>query len=272
MPIVCASTFSRPRCAIPITTSCAPADGGELERLVEHRDQDVEPLERELLLAEERAAQVALHALDLAEPGVEPALLLGVERRPEAPRLDRLAQPDALLVVADVLDLVADRAAVGLLEARQRLGERLAGDVDAQDRGRDARLQLGRQLRLESERVERRVADRLGAERVEPRREVAVHPVGLDERHRGGDAAEQLGAVDARLGAGRQARRARRQPGAAATAVAAPPSPVGQAASSSRAIPGRSRTTAESPFSNSARHSGGTASGLSRYSSRSRRA
>ena len=51
-----------------------------LERLVEHRDQDVEPLERELLLAEERAPEVALHLLDLAEAGVEAALLLEHQR------------------------------------------------------------------------------------------------------------------------------------------------------------------------------------------------
>ena len=183
--------------------------GGKLERLVEHRDQHVEALERELLLAEERAAQVALHPLDLAEARVEPALLVRAERRPEAPRLDRLAQPDALLVVADVLHLVAKRPAVGLREPRQRLGKRLALDVDPQDGGRDPRLQLGRQLRLEPKRVECRVADRLRAERVEARGEVAVHPVGLDERHRGRDAAEQLG-VDRRHRRGLGDRRLRR--------------------------------------------------------------
>ena len=40
-------------------------------------------------------------------------------------------------------------------------------------------------------RVERRVADRLGAERVEARGEVAVHAVGLDEAGRGLDRLEQ---------------------------------------------------------------------------------
>ena len=42
--------------------------GGELDRLVEHRHEHVEPLDRELLLAEERAAQVVLEALDLGQP------------------------------------------------------------------------------------------------------------------------------------------------------------------------------------------------------------
>ena len=164
----------------------------KLEGLVEHRDRHVEPLERELLLAEERAAEVALGAFHLAEPRVERAFLLAAERGAIAPRLDRLPQPHALLVVGDVLDLVRHRPAVRLLEPRQRLGERLAVDADAQDPGRDARLELGRQLRLEVKRVERRITRRLRAERVETRREMAVHPVRLDERHRGGDAAEEL--------------------------------------------------------------------------------
>ena len=170
-----------------------PDGGRELERLVEHRDQDVEPFQRELLLAEERAPQVALHRLDLAEARVEAALLVGGQRLPVAPRLDRLAQPHALLVRRDVLDLVGDRPAVGLLQPRQRLGEILAGHVDAEHRGRDPRLQLGRELRHEPHRVEGGVADRLRAERVEPRREMAVHAERLDERHRGRHTAEQLG-------------------------------------------------------------------------------
>ena len=177
---------------MPITTSCAPDSDGELDRLVEHRDHHVEPLERELLLAEEPLAQEALHALDLAQPPEERGLLLGRQLRAVAARLDRLPKPDTLLVVGQVLELVRDRAAVGLGELRQHVGERLAGHRHAQHRGGDARLQLRRQLRLEAQRLERRVADRLGAERVEPRREVTVGAVRLDERHRGGDAAEQL--------------------------------------------------------------------------------
>ncbi len=176
--------------------------GRELDRRVEHRDHHVEALDRELLLAEERPAEVPLHPLDLAEPRVERALLCGVERSAVPPRLDRLPEPDALLVAGDVLDLVGHRPAVRLLEARQSLAKRLALDADAQHRGRDARRELVRQLRLEVERVERRVAGRLGPERVEPRGQMAVHAVGLHERHRGGDAAEQH-EVARRLGRGR---------------------------------------------------------------------
>ena len=86
--------------------------GGELDRLVEHRHHHVEPLDRELLLAEERAAEVLLHPLDLAEPREQRDALVVGERPAVAARLDRLAQPDALLVIGDVLDLVGDRAAV----------------------------------------------------------------------------------------------------------------------------------------------------------------
>ena len=98
-------------------------------------------------------------------------------------RLDGLAQPHAPVVAGDVLDLVGDRAAVGLLEVGQRVGERLAGHRHAQHRRRDA----GHELRREAHRggVERRVAARLGAQRVEPRGQVAVHAVRLDDR-RGG--------------------------------------------------------------------------------------
>ena len=163
----------------------------ELDRLVEHRHHHVEALDRELLLPEERAAEVALHPLDLGEARQQQALLVVRERRAVAARLDRLAQPDALLVVGDVLDLVRAGAAVGRAEERQRVGQRLAGDVEAQQRGRDTRLQLGREGRDEPLRLQSGVAGRLRAERIEVRGEMAVHPVRLDERHRGGDAAEE---------------------------------------------------------------------------------
>ena len=166
--------------------------GGELDRLVEHRDHHVEALDGELLLPEEGAPQVALHPLDLAEALEQPHPLVARERAPVAAGLDRLPQPDALLVVGDVLDLVRDRAGVRLPQPRQRIGERLALDVQAQQPSRDARLQLRRQLRDQPLGLEGRIAGRLGPERVEVRREMAVHPERLDERHRGGDAAEEL--------------------------------------------------------------------------------
>jgi hypothetical protein len=53
-------------------------------------------------------------------------------------------------------------------------------------------LQLGRQLRRQSFRLERRVAGRLAPERIQTGREVAVHTVRLDERHGGRNATEKL--------------------------------------------------------------------------------
>ena len=72
--------------------------------------------------------------------------------------------------------------------------------MDAQHRGRDLRLQLGCERRLEHLGLERRVADRLGAERVEPRRQVAVRAMRLHQRHRGRDGGEHRVVDDGRLG------------------------------------------------------------------------
>ena len=165
--------------------------GAELDRLVEHRDEHVEPFERELLLAEERPAQVLLEALDLGQAPQQAHPPLGLERDVEATGLDRLAQPDALGVVRDVLDLVGARSHVHLAQPRKRFEQRVAGDIEAQQARGDPRLELGRQRGDEPGLVERRVAHRLRAERVESRGEMAVHAVRLDERHRRGDGAEQ---------------------------------------------------------------------------------
>ena len=164
----------------------------KLDGLVEHRDDDVQPLDRELLLAEEGAPQVLLERLDARELGEQ--LLPFVDReRPSVPAgLDRLPQPHALLVVGDVLDLVRDRPAIGLAKPRKRVGERLARDVEAQHGRGDARLQLRRQLRDQALGLERRVSGRLGSEGIETSREMAVHPVRLDQRHRSRNASEEL--------------------------------------------------------------------------------
>ena len=165
--------------------------GGDLDRLVEHRHHRVQALDRELLLAEERAAEVLLEPLDAGERLQQADALFRLQRLPVAARLDRLPEPDPLGVIRQVLDLVGHRAGVDLAQRRERFLQRLAGDVHAQQLRRDPRLQLRRQRRDQARLVERGIAERLGAERVEARRQVAVHPVRLDESHRGGDAAEQ---------------------------------------------------------------------------------
>src|SRR5467141_2733899 len=82
-------------------------------------------------------------------------------------RLDHLAQPQTLLMAADVLDFIGDRAAVGRAQRRQGLRQCLgwAGAIDAQYLGRNPRHDLGREA--EAADVERRIAGRLRAEGVE---------------------------------------------------------------------------------------------------------
>ena len=166
-----------------------------------------------------------------------------------------------------MLELVGDRAAVGLAELRQNVGERLARHVDTQDRRGNARLQLRRELRLEPQRLERRVADGLRPERVEPCGEVAVRAVRLDERHGRSDPAEQL-----RIGRGLRDRNGDRRR-VRGLGVAVPLRGCGGRQGLEQACDPRvGRDQPESPLSKSARHSDGTASGFSRYSSSRARA
>ncbi len=192
--------------------------------------------------------------------------LLGRRERPaEATRLDRLPQPNPFRVVGDVLDLVRDRARVDLLEPWQRLFQRLAGDREAQQTGRDARLQLGRERRVELSLVERRVAHRLRAEGIEVRIEMTVHAIRLDERHGRRDAGQELriGRAAAMDGCAWSVADSTEE-GVAATACSGAPLAPSPATDSTGA-----GATLSPSASNRARHAGSTASGLSRYCSRS---
>ena len=138
---------------------CALA-GGELDRLVEHGHHHVQPLDRELLLAEERAPEVLLERLDGRQPLEEAAALVRRGRPAELAGLDRPAQPPPLLVVGDVLDLEGHRPAVGLLEQRQGLGQGLCGDVEPEQRRGIVPGELGRE-RVEPAHVELGITDGL---------------------------------------------------------------------------------------------------------------
>ena len=107
--------------------------GGELDGLVEHGHEHVETLDRELLLPDERAAEVCLEPFDLREPAQQVPALLGIEVDAEPAGLDGLAQPDALGVVGDVLDLVRDRPRVDVAQARQCL-EQVSPGTDKRSR------------------------------------------------------------------------------------------------------------------------------------------
>ena len=168
------------------------AGGSQLDGLVEHRHQHVEPLDRELLLTDEGAPQVRLERLDPGESLEERASLLGGQLTAKAAGLDRLAQPDALGVVRDVLDLVRDRPRVDLAQPRKRVLERLARNRESEQFGRNTGLQLGRQRRHQPRLVQGGIPHRLRAERIQPRVEVTVRAIGLHERHRGGDTSDEL--------------------------------------------------------------------------------
>ena len=204
----------------------------ELDHLVDHRDRHVEALDRELLLTEVGLVQEALQRVDRDQAAQQAALLLGRHRRAVDAGLDPLAQPDALAMARDVLDLVGDDAAVGLAQVRQRLFEVLPRNVGAQDLRRDAAHQLRRQV--DGVGVQRRVAHRVLPERVERRREVAVGAEGLDQRGRGLHGLQQLGDVLLRRDRDLRARRARRRrPG---------PGPAGARAPGPAAAPSDAKT------------------------------
>ena len=92
--------------------------GGELDRLVEHRHERRRgPRSRTASGRGTRAGGSARSTSTSVRRSSSARFSSARERLAVAARLDRLAQPDALLVVGDVLDLVGDRPAVGLAAA-----------------------------------------------------------------------------------------------------------------------------------------------------------
>ncbi len=155
----------------------------ELDQLVEHRHGHVESFDRELLLAQVGLVHEALEGVDLDQPAQQRLALVRGKRLAEVTGLDLLTQPHALAVRTEVFDLVCDRAAVGVAQVGECVGERRSRHVHPEDARRDAaHLIVGQ---VERVRVERRVALRWGAERVEVRGEVAVGAVSLEQRGRG---------------------------------------------------------------------------------------
>ncbi len=149
-----------------------PVRGRQLDQLVEHRHGHVQPLDRELVLAQVGLVHEALERVDLDQPFEQRAALFAGQLVAEGSGLDVLAQPHPLAVGGDVLDLVGDRAAVGLGEVGERVREGRPGHVHLEDAGGQFGLDLGRQP--ERLWVEARVALGFAAERVEMGGEVTV--------------------------------------------------------------------------------------------------
>ena len=96
---------------------------GRAHHVVEHRDQAVAAFQREALLTDVLGVQVALQPFGRGE-AVEHALLAGLVQAALAGGLfEPAVDPVALLVVADVHELRADRAGVGLAQAVQQLAQ-----------------------------------------------------------------------------------------------------------------------------------------------------
>src|SRR5260370_1199224 len=169
-----------------------------LDRLVEHGNEHVEPLDREPLLAEIGLVEEALERLHRSETGEQAVLRLATERRPMLAPLHHPAAPPALQMTADVLSPVGDRAAVGLLELGIGLRQRAPRDIDAQQLGRNARHDLGREP--ERAGIERGIARRLGPERIEPGGGGAEGPDRADQGHRRRHVRKVLGRGCARPG------------------------------------------------------------------------
>ena len=161
-----------------------------LEQLVEDRDERLAALEAEALLAHIAVGEEVLEAVGLEELGEDALLRVGAELRLVARGFEALREPCLALEAADVRELDAHRAAVGLLEAGDDVAEQRG--VVERERARVERLRERGVVEadgLEREHLGERTR---GAERIELRREVAEGAV----------AADQL--VDARLSGGRR--------------------------------------------------------------------
>ena len=102
---------------MPITTCVAPASARAVDRFVEHRDERVDALDREALHAHVCPPEESLEPIDFGQPLEQRFLLVVRQRFRRFARLDGLAEPLALRLLAEVLELVRERAAIELAHA-----------------------------------------------------------------------------------------------------------------------------------------------------------
>src|SRR5205823_12824711 len=108
----------------------------QLKRLLQHDNHGVETFDGKRLLAEEGSAQITIHGLHFRQAPQQLELALRAERLSIAAGLDPLAQPVALLVARDVLDLIGDGGAVGLTQVGENLRQVFAGNPHPEHRRR----------------------------------------------------------------------------------------------------------------------------------------
>ncbi|TMF23630.1 MAG: hypothetical protein E6I31_05225 [Chloroflexi bacterium] len=165
--------------------------GEQLKRLLQHDNHGVETFDGKRLLAEEGPAQIPIHGFHFRQPAEQLELALRAERLSIAAGLDPLAQPVALLVARDVLDLISDGGAVGLTQVGENLRQVFAGNPHSEHGRRNRLHQLGRQSVVH--RIERGIAGGGAAQWLEPRCQMSVGAVRGDQRHAGGDGPQQFG-------------------------------------------------------------------------------
>ena len=105
-----------------MTTRRAPARRAARDRLVEHRDERVDALDREALGVHVRAAEEPLQPVDLAQSHEQLFPLVADERCGDLAVADRATEPLALVLFAEMVELVAERAAVEVAEPRDDVG------------------------------------------------------------------------------------------------------------------------------------------------------
>ncbi len=132
-------------------------------------------------MPEEGFAQVAFERFHPREPREEFNLTFAAEREAICARFDIFAQPTALLGIRDVLELVRNRRAVRLAQARQNIRQGRAREFYVEHRCRDRALQRG--AKAIGSRIELRIADRLRAQRIQVRGEMPVRAIRRYERH-----------------------------------------------------------------------------------------
>ena len=163
-----------------------------------HRHEHVESLYGEALLPEVGAVQERLESLHAGQPLEARLRPLAAHQEPVAVRLDVVHEPVALGRVLHLVEFVADRAAVDLLEAVHDLGGVVAEVLEPDGGSGHAREFVAADAVIF--RFQQRVPRRLGAERVDARPEVSVRAVGLDEGPGDGGEPQVLRRHDLRLG------------------------------------------------------------------------